>query len=1038
MNGKSNKREEEFSALLELITDSVVIVDMRGTLLDVNKGFEKITRLSREKTIGKNVTEFGFFSEKIITVFRKNLEKRLIGLDVGPYEVKVVAENGKTVNFEVNAKNIDYAGQPAVFAVFRAVARRKRGERQLEAYHEKLEALVDEKTRKIRENEEKLEKILGSSPDAIAVADVDAKISECNQAALDMFGYSSKGEVIGRNLLEFVARSDQQKVAKDFEEILFEQGTAKNIEYTFLAKNGREFLGEISTSSIKDSSGNLTGFVVIIEDITERKQLEEKLRASEEKYRSLFSAMDEGVALHEVIYGELGKAVDYVVVDVNPAYEFFTGIKREDAVGKKASNLYRTDKPPYLDVYAKVAESGEPTTFETYFPPLKRHFSIAVFSPAKGKFATVFADITERKKLEDALRESEEMFRAISTFAVDAIILVDDAGKFAYWNPAAEKMFGYTNEEILNTSTKEAIEALAPREYKEVFSKFLKEPPETIIQSKGKTFNLSVYRKDGTEFPIELSVSILMLDNKPHLLGLVRDVSERKRLEEALRESEEMFRAISASALDAIILIDDAGKVAYWNPAAEKMLGYTKEDIIGKDLSTTIIPSAHREFYSKFRKQPFETTEHFQGTTFTLSALRKDGTEIPIELSVSLLMLENKLHMLGLVRDVSERKKAEEALRQSEKTYKALINGMNDTAWVIDFDAHLIDVNDAAVRVMGYSREELLSMEPTNIDSNLNKEQMKNLARNIPANRLQTFETTHTTKDGREIPVEVSASVVTYQGKPAILSIARDITERKELQSQLAEYSMGLERLVEERTAELKQAQAKLIQSERMAAIGELAGMVGHDLRNPLTAIKNAVYFLNKKHASSADSTEKEMLGIVDNAINHANRIISDLLDYSREMRLEPAECSPRSLLKGAIAMVQIPANIKITDHTLDSPKISADVDKIVRVFTNLIKNAIDAMPNGGTVEIRSAVADGNVNVTFADTGTGISEAVMAKLFTPLFTTKAQGMGFGLSICKRVMEAHGGKITVESAVGKGTTFTVALPLESKLVKGGEK
>jgi len=906
-NMKGDNSEEKISVLLNLIIDPVVIVDRRGILLDVNKGFEKVTRLKRDEAIGKSFMEFGFFSEKILAVFRKNLSKRLAGFDVKPYVVKFVGERGKTIDFEVDAKKIDYAGQPAVFAVFRFVAQRKRGEMQLEKYTEKLKALVDVKVRDILENKEKFEKILGSSPDAIAVADLNAKISECNQAALNMFGYSSKSEVIGRNLLEFVASSDRQKVAKDFEEIIVEQGTVKNIEYTFLAKNEREFIGEISVSSIKDSSGNLTGFVTIIEDVTERKQLEDKLRASEEKYRSLFSEMDEGFALHKVVYDESGKAVDYIIVDVNPAYEFLTGIKREDAIGKKASKLYWTDEPPHLDVFAKVAESGEPTTFETYFQPLNKYFSIAVFSPAKGKFATMFTDVTERKVLENALRESEEMFRAISTSAIDAIILVDEAGKVAYWNPAAEKMFGYTSKEIL-----------------------------------------------------------------------------------------------------------------------------------GEGLLTRIVPPEHRGFYSKFLEQPVESATQFQGTILNFSALRKDGTEFPIELSVSMLMLENKLHLLGLIRDISERNKAEEVLRQSEKTYRALINGMNDTAMVLDFNGNFIDVNDTSIKVLGYSREELLSMGPTDIDGTLSKEYIQKLIEKMSDGRMQVFETTHKTKDGREFPVEISASLVIYQGKSAILSIARDITERKQMQSQLAEYSMGLERLVEKRTVELKQAQAKLLQSERMAAIGELAGMVGHDLRNPLTGIKNANYYLKKKCTPKANAEEKEMLEVIENAIGHANRIISDLLDYSREMHLELAECSPQSLLKEAMIMVQVPTNVKITDYTQGEHRITADVDKIVRVFINLIKNAIDAMPNGGTLEIRSTTADDNVNVTFADTGTGISEAVMAKLFTPLFTTKAKGMGFGLAICKRVVEAHGGKITVESTVGKGTTFTVTLPLAPNLEKGGEK
>ena len=153
---------------------------------------------------------------------------------------------------------------------------------------------------------------------------------------------------------------------------------------------------------------------------------------------------------------------------------------------------------------------------------------------------------------------------------------------------------------------------------------------------------------------------------------------------------------------------------------------------------------------------------------------------------------------------------------------------------------------------------------------------------------------------------------------------------------------------------------------------------------------------------------------------------------------MEPIECTPNSLLKEALPMIQIPDNTKIADYTLDEPKIKADVGKIVRVFINLIKNAVDAMPEGGTLEIRSTTTNDNLNITFTDTGKGISEEVMAKLFTPLFTTKAQGMGFGLAICKREVEAHGGTITVKNTVGKGTTFTIALSIEPKLEKGGEK
>jgi signal transduction histidine kinase len=142
--------------------------------------------------------------------------------------------------------------------------------------------------------------------------------------------------------------------------------------------------------------------------------------------------------------------------------------------------------------------------------------------------------------------------------------------------------------------------------------------------------------------------------------------------------------------------------------------------------------------------------------------------------------------------------------------------------------------------------------------------------------------------------------------------------------------------------------------------------------------------------------------------------------------------------LKEALSMIEIPNRIKVLDYALNEPKIKVDMPKMERVYINLIKNAFDAMPEGGTLEIRSLQANNNAEISFRDTGTGISEGTMAKIFTPLFTTKAQGMGFGLAICKRVVEAHGGKISVESAVGKGTTFTVTVPVTPKLEGGGEK
>ena len=175
------------------------------------------------------------------------------------------------------------------------------------------------------------------------------------------------------------------------------------------------------------------------------------------------------------------------------------------------------------------------------------------------------------------------------------------------------------------------------------------------------------------------------------------------------------------------------------------------------------------------------------------------------------------------------------------------------------------------------------------------------------------------------------------------------------------------------------------------------------------------------------------MLAIIDSSVEHANRIVNDLLDYSRELHLELEEYSPKSLINYLILKTKVPSNIKMIEHVQNFPSIWVDSSKMERVFANLVCNAFEAMPNGGVLEIKSCQNGENVELTFADTGTGMSNDDLARIFTPLFTTKAQGMGFGLAICKRIVEAHGGKISVISAPGKGTTFTVSLPIEQNQI-----
>jgi signal transduction histidine kinase/putative methionine-R-sulfoxide reductase with GAF domain len=293
--------------------------------------------------------------------------------------------------------------------------------------------------------------------------------------------------------------------------------------------------------------------------------------------------------------------------------------------------------------------------------------------------------------------------------------------------------------------------------------------------------------------------------------------------------------------------------------------------------------------------------------------------------------------------------------------------------------------------------------------------------------------------DGRKPTRESLIPLELFLHQAAItIENAQLIKNLREARKQLEKYALQLEQKVEERTRELKKSQEELLKAQRLAVIGELAGMVGHDLRNPLTSIAGAQYYLKKHLSLEANDKFRDMLDLIERNIAYSNKIINDLLDYSREIGLEISENTPKSLVKEALRLVEIPKNVQVLDLTKSKPKIRVDVEKVRRVFVNLIRNAIEAMPKGGKITIKSRAKGENLEMIFSDTGVGMSKETLEKLWIPLFTTKAKGMGFGLAICKRFIEAHGGSISVKSAPGKGTTFTVTLPIQPKLKEGGEK
>src|SRR5208283_1448608 len=223
----------------------------------------------------------------------------------------------------------------------------------------------------------------------------------------------------------------------------------------------------------------------------------------------------------------------------------------------------------------------------------------------------------------------------------------------------------------------------------------------------------------------------------------------------------------------------------------------------------------------------------------------------------------------------------------------------------------------------------------------------------------------------------------------------------------------------------LRQSQEQLLKSQRLAAIGETAAMVAHDIRNPLQSIAGASYLL-KARTSNTDWKLDEIIRIIDKSVEYSDKLLEELMEYSKDITLHRTESSPSLLIKESISKVQIPNTIRVEDMTTTTPTCFVDKDQLIRTFINIIENALDAMSAGGTLTISNKQVNGKMEIVFADTGRGISKEDMEKIWAPLYTTKPKGVGLGLAICKRIVEAHGGTINVESSLGKGSIFTITI------------
>lgn len=584
------------------------------------------------------------------------------------------------------------------------------------------------------------------------------------------------------------------------------------LETILLTKKQKERIVTLSISS----TDNPSDWFISVSDITEKKIIEEELKKSQEKkYQKLYSSMNEGVALHNIIHDKTGKAVDYQIIDVNPAYESITGISKSEALKHKASMLYKAGEPPYLDIFAKVAKTMKSTSFKVYFSPLKKHFTISVFSPGRGQFATVFQDISEQVKTQDDLRKSKEQFRAIAETTSDWLWEVDENGIYTYSNPKSFDILGYKPEEIIGKTPFDFMEKKEAKKILSIFTDILKKesPIENLI-------NKTVH-KNGHTVILETS-GVPIYDKENNFIGyrgIDRDITKREEDKRALKHSENTLKSIFRAAPTGIGLTVNRN-IKWVNEQLCEMTGYREKELVGQN---GVIFYPNKKEYDRVGEIKYpQIIKTGTGTIETIWK-KKNGDIINVLLSSSAIdhdNLEKGVTFTAL--DITNRKKAELALsklniglekkvkertqklKMSESRFKNLWNKAPVAYHTLNTEGIITAVNETEARLLGYKKSEMIGkpifdfISPEQRESAKKRFEQKLAGVTVDRN----IDRTYVKKDGSKIHVSIedNRELDSDGNVVAIRTTMFDITKEYSAQIALEQSEQMLNGIVESMT----------------------------------------------------------------------------------------------------------------------------------------------------------------------------------------------------------------------------------------------
>jgi two-component system cell cycle sensor histidine kinase/response regulator CckA len=995
--------EAQYKALFDRTLYCVYIHDFEGRFMDANEAALNLLGYTREEIPSLNFSSL-IGEDQLPKAFKDVEEILQPGTPKRANEYKLRKKDGGYVWVETEASLIYRKGKPyAIQGIARDITKRKR-------VQESLQVQID-----------KFEGIITSLTDGLDIINRDYRIEFQNKMLRDRFG-----NMAGKFCYEvYMGRETPCEVCPMVKAIA--TGSTQELETTSI--DGRIY--EVTSIPFQDIDGE-TKAIEIVRDITEHKQAEKALVESEERYRRMVSAITaytysvefkEGQAVFT--HHSIGclpvtgyKPEDYE----SEPYLWYTMIYPEDQilVGKSLNEIMAGREVSPIE-HRLIRRDGSTVWVRNTMVP---------YIDEKGRlirYDGLIEDITERKRAEEALRESESKFRILAQTNAAAIFIIQ-GNNFQYVNPALETITGYSEEELLTMNFWDFVHP--------EFQELVKE--RGIARQRGEKvpsrYEFKIITKSGETRWLDTTAGIIEYKGKPATIAASIETTVHKQAVEALLESEEKFRAISNTAVDAILMMDNTGRISYWNPAAERMFGYASAEAMGKELHLFLAPERYHKAYKEGFKRFRETGQGPAiGNTSEFYAIRKDGTEFPIEVSTSAIQIKGMWHSVGIIRNITERKRVEEALLESEQNYRALFEESKDIIYMSTPDGKFLDINPAGIELFGYpSKEEILQINIAN-DLYANPDDREKFQQVLARDGyVKDYEVVIKRRDGEHIIVLLTSTAVQDEKGEIIAyrGIMKDITERKRLEQQL-------------------------LQAQKMEAVGQLAGGVAHDFNNILTAIIGFGTLL--KIETGKDELLRSYVTQILTSAERAATLTQALLAFSRRQIISPTPLNLNEIIQRVERLLSrlIGEDIELSTFLTDKDlTVMADSGQIETVLMNLATNARDAMPDGGSLIIKTerieldhefikAHGYGKPGfyalISVEDTGLGMDDKTKERIFEPFFTTKevGKGTGLGLAMVYGIIKQHNGYINVYSEPRKGSIFKIYLPLIKSKVEEAE-